>query len=100
MVAEAEDGIRDIGVTGVQTCALPISGCRLGTVRQGFTPPARSEIGRACFISTSQDRRKILMASAGTTPSFLSSKTQSGSQSAINRTLRSEERRVGKECRS
>src|SRR3712207_768047 len=35
---QAEDGIRDIGVTGVQTCALPISGltseglaARLGT---------------------------------------------------------------------
>src|SRR3712207_2429101 len=25
---QAEDGIRDIGVTGVQTCALPISGRR------------------------------------------------------------------------
>src|SRR3712207_7281629 len=24
---QAEDGIRDIGVTGVQTCALPILGC-------------------------------------------------------------------------
>src|SRR3712207_6925300 len=24
---QAEDGIRDIGVTGVQTCALPISFC-------------------------------------------------------------------------
>src|SRR5215217_3634926 len=28
---QAEDGIRDIGVTGVQTCALPI--CVLGLVR-------------------------------------------------------------------
>src|SRR3712207_216614 len=27
---QAEDGIRDIGVTGVQTCALPISVRRLG----------------------------------------------------------------------
>src|SRR3712207_3788567 len=27
---QAEDGIRDIGVTGVQTCALPILGCVLG----------------------------------------------------------------------
>ena len=30
---QAEDGIRDIGVTGVQTCALPISlgfGLRVG----------------------------------------------------------------------
>src|SRR2546422_8492902 len=24
---QAEDGIRDVAVTGVQTCALPISGC-------------------------------------------------------------------------
>src|SRR3712207_9099381 len=28
---QAEDGIRDIGVTGVQTCALPISVDREGT---------------------------------------------------------------------
>src|SRR5215203_5101216 len=52
---QAEDGIRDIGVTGVQTCALPISHASLdpkmkaylidrkitcpdGTVRIGFTP--------------------------------------------------------------
>src|SRR5690606_40245363 len=27
---QAEDGIRDFHVTGVQTCALPISGCRRG----------------------------------------------------------------------
>src|SRR3712207_8681613 len=27
---QAEDGIRDIGVTGVQTCALPIFGLGLG----------------------------------------------------------------------
>src|SRR6266478_5811007 len=33
---QAEDGIRDLTVTGVQTCALPISkpmGCRHGLVR-------------------------------------------------------------------
>src|SRR5215203_6234847 len=29
---QAEDGIRDIGVTGVQTCALPISGASLRPV--------------------------------------------------------------------
>src|SRR5258707_11230869 len=36
---QAEDGIRDIGVTGVQTCALPISGCTLFTkfdIRWGY----------------------------------------------------------------
>src|SRR6266436_9700369 len=29
---QAEDGIRDVAVTGVQTCALPIS-CAIGTTR-------------------------------------------------------------------
>ena len=34
---QAEDGIRDIGVTGVQTCALPISLVRiLVPVRFGY----------------------------------------------------------------
>src|SRR3712207_4828059 len=35
---QAEDGIRDIGVTGVQTCALPIltSGNHDSAVRLGF----------------------------------------------------------------
>src|SRR5690606_18717365 len=41
---QAEDGIRDFHVTGVQTCALPISG-RPGTCRDGYRderplPPA------------------------------------------------------------
>ena len=31
---QAEDGIRDIGVTGVQTCALPISGLGGGKERE------------------------------------------------------------------
>src|SRR2546429_275319 len=31
---QAEDGIRDVAVTGVQTCALPISICREAPVRQ------------------------------------------------------------------
>src|SRR3712207_7884955 len=32
---QAEDGIRDIGVTGVQTCALPISVEDLGPAAEG-----------------------------------------------------------------
>src|SRR5215217_3211889 len=35
---QAEDGIRDIGVTGVQTCALPIS-----TPSQGILSPERAQ---------------------------------------------------------
>src|SRR5438128_2217735 len=32
---QAEDGIRDATVTGVQTCALPISGIKLAMVARG-----------------------------------------------------------------
>src|SRR3712207_7786989 len=41
---QAEDGIRDIGVTGVQTCALPISD-RLPGLR-GQSPALRRFPGR------------------------------------------------------
>src|SRR5207302_2278911 len=71
---QAEDGIRDFHVTGVQTCALPISG------------PKRQQIARGrVFCCISNDRR------------------QRWSQSpAVRESVRgrSEERRVGKECRS
>src|SRR5699024_559278 len=36
---QAEDGIRDRNVTGVQTCALPISACGRGS---SLPPPARA----------------------------------------------------------
>src|SRR5258706_8782599 len=68
---QAEDGIRDWSVTGVQTCALPIS------ARRGLRP------GR---------RRSPLRAGAALRPA-------AGSR-ARGAPERSEERRVGKECRS
>src|SRR3712207_8126470 len=82
---QAEDGIRDIGVTGVQTCALPI------------LP------GLADSWETSED---------GLTWTFHLNKevrwhdgedvTSEDVAYTFNRILdeRSEERRVGKECRS
>src|SRR5688500_20203801 len=51
---QAEDGIRAYKVTGVQTCALPISrGGRQGTLEQGACPDlaptgARGLSGRVC----------------------------------------------------
>src|SRR2546421_5241921 len=41
---QAEDGIRDLIVTGVQTCALPISGRRTRTAgwRRSPAPPRRA----------------------------------------------------------
>src|SRR5215217_8780012 len=58
---QAEDGIRDIGVTGVQTCALPISARERGHVRaradraHGAGPLRREEIGRASCRGKSVD---------------------------------------------
>src|SRR5438445_11132718 len=67
---QAEDGIRDIGVTGVQTCALPIS---------RSPPPAPQAPQRS--------------------PSWRGSGA-ARSSFQCGRSARSEERRVGKECRS
>src|SRR5258707_4012050 len=65
---QAEDGIRDIGVTGVQTCALPI----------------------CCFCPAHDDH----------TPSLDVAKGDKQPTVFTCRAGRSEERRVGKECRS
>src|SRR3712207_7729823 len=86
---QAEDGIRDIGVTGVQTCALPISRC------SGFP---------AILFQYMESKEK-----QGTEVKPLSSSYAACSNREWNSkslllifgiALRSEERRVGKECRS
>src|SRR5687767_15453983 len=80
---QAEDGIRDKLVTGVQTCALPIS------TKRTF-PPRRRPKKLRTRITTRQYSR-------------ISIKTALRSCSTVRsppRISRSEERRVGKECRS
>src|SRR3712207_7505437 len=89
---QAEDGIRDIGVTGVQTCALPIS---IGSILEAAREHDATAIGlSALLVSTSKQM-----------PLCIQELRQQGLEypvliggAAINR--RSEERRVGKECRS
>src|SRR5256885_13143124 len=86
---QAEDGIRDYKVTGVQTCALPI--CR-GDVR---VPAADFQPG---LFEDLQDRAGGLgdVAAAVRGP-------VSGAGPGVPGPFvfpRSEERRVGKECRS
>src|SRR6266511_2952766 len=44
---QAEAGIRDFHVTGVQTCALPISLCCLGASAQSAVTPLRDSCGTA-----------------------------------------------------
>ena len=39
---QAEDGIRDIGVTGVQTCALPISFLSSSSASSSLVSPSES----------------------------------------------------------
>src|SRR3712207_8736587 len=85
---QAEDGIRDIGVTGVQTCALPIFSAPFS-----FSSPSGIPIIlRLHLLIESDNSRRV--------SSFLFSLSSLSSACSISIFLRSEERRVGKECRS
>src|SRR2546429_7530760 len=98
---QAEDGIRDVAVTGVQTCALPIS---LGL---GVLPVAYPQ--RALLLRDPLDRLQPLVqfARRGIRPGQgLRDVTELGEAALEHADVagqlgeRSEERRVGKECRS
>src|SRR2546425_8001779 len=84
---QAEDGIRDKLVTGVQTCALPISDrARAQIQREGGRENRRS--GRRHGATHVNDSLKNIF-------------TVTDLRNRVLFTLgRSEERRVGKECRS
>src|SRR2546429_5140662 len=89
---QAEDGIRDVAVTGVQTCALPISCYLIFRLFWGCSWLA------TCFESAMSRqawhwRRKRHEGSSATD-------CVSGCIDADLYRGRSEERRVGKECRS
>src|SRR5205823_9555208 len=86
---QAEDGIRDKLVTGVQTCALPISWLRhLAT---------RTTCHRSASVKRSKNVRR--RATANFSASESSEPPSRASRSVIAEAKRSEERRVGKECR-
>src|SRR3712207_9546717 len=84
---QAEDGIRDIGVTGVQTCALPIYVVDLG-------PRAGSAGGEIGFEGTVEG----LCGSGTLAGRHLGDRT--ALKGSVRTSSRSEERRVGKEGRS
>src|SRR3712207_7540528 len=87
---QAEDGIRDIGVTGVQTCALPIW--------------IEIKIG-GLDLSINKAVLYLVLTCALTvgTMVFIARRMQqkpNRTQTIVEGAYRSEERRVGKECRS
>src|SRR5256885_5645958 len=87
---QAEDGIRDYKVTGVQTCALPIS---------------LLHYLRAIWSTEDPDRRRMRYSNRQWPTQFepvINNSTATTDGSGVDQFgyFRSEERRVGKECRS
>src|SRR5256886_8907750 len=84
---QAEDGIRDLTVTGVQTCALPISAPAPFSIVSGS--PFTLGVGASQAVTVRFSPTMSATATANLT--FAADR---------DTTSRSEERRVGKECRS
>src|SRR5256886_4715567 len=86
---QAEDGIRDLTVTGVQTCALPIFTVFSDLIGMRYSDPPflLTRFQGAPFAKTKDHDRTE------------QHRLQPTSNTHV-RFLRSEERRVGKECRS
>src|SRR2546427_6006087 len=81
---QAEDGIRDLTVTGVQTCALPI----FLALPAGY----RGAVQGLCTA--------LMGANPGSTLGLREPNSRAGFPCLRASKTRSEERRVGKECRS
>src|SRR5690606_39811478 len=92
---QAEDGIRDFHVTGVQTCALPISASG-AALRARFTT-TRQRAQANAFSSRSSASLSCPTTARNACISFLTCAVCLSSCSNIG-SRRSEERRVGKEC--
>src|SRR5439155_6188972 len=91
---QAEDGIRDGHVTGVQTCALPISAARGARAERN---EQREKHERALHgMAPASGTKFASNFPPRVIPSHLSSMTTRRSSSSSFQ--RSEERRVGKEC--
>src|SRR2546425_12689310 len=95
---QAEDGIRDKLVTGVQTCALPIS---LPGNQHARAKAERAGRSIWLFLQDASDR-ELRMADLERVPDLQIEPDQQGllGQRTGVGEQRSEERRVGKECRS
>src|SRR3712207_7562025 len=88
---QAEDGIRDIGVTGVQTCALPISVSKASSVPMPYLEQLIGPLRRAGLVQSTRGAHGGYQ---------LTRDPYDVRVGEVYRVMRSEERRVGKECRS
>src|SRR5205823_7336391 len=86
---QAEDGIRDKLVTGVQTCALPISRTRKLKVLDDERAPRAGRIVPGVELQPALHQQRLAFAQIFRQHIRLPAERG-----------RSEERRVGKECRS
>src|SRR5256885_9941551 len=84
---QAEDGIRDYKVTGVQTCALPI---------------LRRLVSAVALLLLTGSPASAFLVEVTTSVAVADAEDQRALQTALTEAVdgRSEERRVGKECRS
>src|SRR5256885_6776509 len=85
---QAEDGIRDYKVTGVQTCALPISHRGRRRLLLAVEPQFRSRPFLPPALEPAEQPQQLPLAAV----------VEPAEQGTSE--VRSEERRVGKECRS
>src|SRR5690606_40013051 len=93
---KAEDGIRDFHVTGVQTCALPIS-CQITSRHRKITRQTTIKTRHVKRIL--EDQTKITETNQTKTPMVINNKRTFFKIVALSAmAVRSEERRVGKEC--
>src|SRR5207249_5992459 len=92
---QAEDGIRDRNVTGVQTCALPIF-VTLGSLGEGATLTFEEKIAvlRNC-VRAVNGRAPVVASVSALTTSEAVSLAKAAADAGCD-ALRSEERRVGK----
>src|SRR5207249_9499238 len=96
---QAEDGIRDRNVTGVQTCALPIS--KVMRIRRPWHLPDSALTPEAHYYRRREFLRLFGVGVAASAILPVTSRAASaGFPDSLNPGYRSEERRVGKECRS
>src|SRR5690606_40664357 len=90
---QAEDGIRDFHVTGVQTCALPICNVMFGNWNADDNGLVFSGVGGTLMFCEGVDTWLSTMQSATIQGNEMHILGEGGAE------IRSEERRVGKEWR-